>query len=81
MRREEAAPLDGTGAEAQFSVRAFPGAADGVLRFGCDLDEHELPPQIEILLQVIVDAVEAAFVRIHTRSPAVMVRVVSPASG
>ncbi|HEX4336102.1 MAG TPA: MraY family glycosyltransferase [Polyangiaceae bacterium] len=73
--------IDGKLAEAEFVVRAFPGASDSLLRFGCNLNEIELPPQIEILLQVVADSVEQALVRIHTRAPSLLMRAVSPASG
>ena len=69
-------------AAAEFSVRVFPGAPSGAIRFACSAeDADELPPQIHILLQMIVDCVERALVRIHTRSPAALVRVVSQVSG
>jgi UDP-GlcNAc:undecaprenyl-phosphate GlcNAc-1-phosphate transferase len=68
--------------EAEFSVRVFPGASGGAIRFGCSAeDADELPPQIQVLLQMVVDCVERALVRIHTRAPSALVHVVSQASG
>jgi UDP-GlcNAc:undecaprenyl-phosphate GlcNAc-1-phosphate transferase len=68
-------------AEAEFSVRVFPGSSAGVIRIGCTSEEADLPPQIEILLQMAVDCVEAALMRFYTRSPASLVRVAAPAAG
>jgi hypothetical protein len=46
--------------ETQFPIRLFPGAPEGVLKFGWLSAEPELPPQIEVLLQIAADAVETS---------------------
>lgn len=67
--------------ERTFPIRTFPGTEGGVLRFGCFSDEGMPPsPQLDVLLQLVADAVEAALVRVHVRSPSSMMRVVAPAS-
>jgi hypothetical protein len=63
--------------ESSFPMRLFPGAAEGTLRFGCIAEGADLPPQVEILLQVVADVVEAALSRVHLSSPSSMVRAVS----
>jgi UDP-GlcNAc:undecaprenyl-phosphate/decaprenyl-phosphate GlcNAc-1-phosphate transferase len=63
--------------ESEFSVRPFPGAPEAKLRFGCLSDEPDLPPQLEVLLQLATDAVEGALVRVHVRRPAQMIRPVA----
>jgi hypothetical protein len=60
-------------------MRLFPGASEGMLRFGCISEEADLPPQVEILLQVVADVVEAALRRVYLSSPSSMVRAVSSA--
>jgi UDP-GlcNAc:undecaprenyl-phosphate GlcNAc-1-phosphate transferase len=62
--------------ESTFPLRVYPGARPGTLRFGCLSEQSDLPPQIEILLQVVADTVEAALVRVNVSSPAAMVRAV-----
>lgn len=71
---------DGKLHESTFPVRLFPGAPEGTLRFGCISEEPDLPPQVEILLQVITDVVEAALTRVHIAAPSSMVRVVVSSS-
>jgi UDP-GlcNAc:undecaprenyl-phosphate GlcNAc-1-phosphate transferase len=63
--------------ESSFPIRVYPGANEGALRFGCLSEEADLPPQTEVLLQVVADVVEAALVRVHVDSPKVMVRAVA----
>lgn len=70
---------EGTVREAAFDVRPFPGAPGATLRFGCICEGNELPLQLEVLLQMVADAVEAALVRVHARAPASMVRAVASA--
>jgi UDP-GlcNAc:undecaprenyl-phosphate/decaprenyl-phosphate GlcNAc-1-phosphate transferase len=70
---------EGTIQEAVFEVRAFPGAPAATLCFGCVCEGNELPLQLEVLLQMVSDAVEAALVRTHVRMPASMVRAVASA--
>ena len=63
--------------ESTFAIRVFPGASEGMLRFACLCDEPELPPQVEILLQLVADTVESALVQINVQAPQVLVRAVS----
>jgi len=63
--------------ESDFAIRVFPGAKEGTLKFACLSDEADLPPHVEILLQLIADAVEGALVRINVQTPSVLVRAVS----
>jgi hypothetical protein len=64
--------------ENAFPIREFPGKDCGTLRFGCFSDNGmPLGPQLDILLQLVADTVEAALVRVHVSSPASMMRVVA----
>ncbi len=63
--------------ESTFPVRTFPGAAEGTLRFGCISDQSDLPPQVEILLQIVVDVIELALVRLNVDNPSSMVRAIA----
>jgi UDP-GlcNAc:undecaprenyl-phosphate GlcNAc-1-phosphate transferase len=65
--------------ESEFPLRAFPGAGDGTLRFGCLSDEQDLSPQVEVLLQLVVDTVEDALVRVNVQRPSSMLHVVAEA--
>ncbi len=72
--------VEGRLCEVEFRLRAFPGAKEGTVRFGCLSDESHVPPQVEVLLQVAVDAVEQALVRQGTESPGSTLRLVSGAA-
>jgi UDP-GlcNAc:undecaprenyl-phosphate GlcNAc-1-phosphate transferase len=73
---EQQARDEGKLLETQFPIRAFPGALEGTLRFGWLSTESELPPQIEVLLQMAADAVETSLVRVHVQAPAQLRRAV-----
>jgi UDP-GlcNAc:undecaprenyl-phosphate GlcNAc-1-phosphate transferase len=68
---------EGKLSESEFAIRAFPGAKEGVLRFECLCDESPMPPQIEMMLQLIADTVESALVQINVETPSILVRAVS----
>ncbi|MCC6649281.1 MAG: undecaprenyl/decaprenyl-phosphate alpha-N-acetylglucosaminyl 1-phosphate transferase [Polyangiaceae bacterium] len=69
-------PREGKLHEAEFQVRLFPGQQPGAVKVGCLSDQAELPPQVEVLLQVGVDAVERAITRVHVGAPTSMLRAV-----
>ncbi len=69
-------PREGKLQEVDFQVRHFPGQEPGLVKIGCLIDQAELPPQIEVLLQVGVDAVERAITRVHVAQPTQMLRAV-----
>lgn len=73
---EQQARDEGKLLETQFPIRVFPGAPEGVLKFGWLSAEPELPPQIEVLLQIAADAVETSLVRVHVNSPSQLTRAV-----
>lgn len=73
---EQQAREEGKLLETQFPVRTFPGAPEGALRFGWLSAEAELPPQIEVLLQMAADAVETSLVRVHVKEPSQLTRAV-----
>ncbi|HEU4537517.1 MAG TPA: MraY family glycosyltransferase [Polyangiaceae bacterium] len=74
--REGHARREGKLVTVEFPLRLFPGAADGSLRFGCLSDENDVPPQVEILLQLGADAVEGALRRLHVERPSFLLRAV-----
>lgn len=74
--RENQARREGKLVTVDFPLRLFPGTPDATLRFGCLTDENDVPPQVEILLQVVTDAVESALRRLHVEKPARLLRAV-----
>jgi len=62
--------------ETQFPIRVFPGGPEGHLKFGWLSSEAELPPQIEVLLQMVADAVETSLIRVHVKAPSLLARAV-----
>lgn len=71
--------VEGKLCETEFRLKPFPGAQEGTMRFGCLSDESNLPPQIEVLLQIAVDAVERGLVRLGAEKPASVIRLVAEA--
>jgi UDP-GlcNAc:undecaprenyl-phosphate GlcNAc-1-phosphate transferase len=63
--------------ELSFPVAAYPGGHKATLSFVCLTDEAALPPQSEIQLQLIADAVQTALMRLNVESPRGMMREVS----
>lgn len=74
--KEQQGRVEGKLLETQFPIRVFPGAPEGILKFGWLSAEPELPPQIEVLLQIAADAVETSLVRVHVKSPSQLTRAV-----
>lgn len=62
--------------ETEFPIRVFPGGPEGALKFGWLSSEPELPPQIEVLLQMAADVVETSLVRVHVKAPSLLARAV-----
>jgi len=53
----------------EFSIRALSGAPESTLRFACLLETKKLPPQVEVLLQLVVDAMESGLRRVGKQRP------------
>lgn len=72
MRRE------GKLVELEFAMATFPGGRKDNLVFSCLCEEGvALPPQSEIQLQLIVDALQAAFLRLNVENPRSLMRSVA----
>jgi UDP-GlcNAc:undecaprenyl-phosphate GlcNAc-1-phosphate transferase len=74
--RENQARREGKLVTVDFPLRLFPGAADSTLRFGCLTDEDDVPPQVEILLQLAADVLESSLRRLHVERPSRLLRAV-----
>lgn len=59
---------EGQREEVDFAISVFPGRKDRLM-FVCLSEENCLPPQTEIQLQLIADALQSAFMRIHVANP------------
>jgi UDP-GlcNAc:undecaprenyl-phosphate/decaprenyl-phosphate GlcNAc-1-phosphate transferase len=75
-RRDDGGRQEAKLVEAEFPIRVFPGSSSGTLRLGCLSEEADLPPQVEVLLQLVADGVEAALVRVYVERPSQMLRSV-----
>jgi UDP-GlcNAc:undecaprenyl-phosphate/decaprenyl-phosphate GlcNAc-1-phosphate transferase len=65
----------------EFVISVYPGRKDK-LTFGCLSEDASLPPQTEIQLQLIADAIQAALLRLNADSPRAMLHeVTSDATG
>lgn len=61
----------------EFVISVFPGGRKNKLTFSCLCDDDVLPPQAEIQLQLIADAVQAALMKLNVETPRSMIREVS----
>lgn len=68
---------EGKRVEVEFPVSVFPGGRTDNLIFSCLCEEGPLPPQTEIQLQLLVDAVQSALVRVNTDNPRSLMRAVA----
>jgi UDP-GlcNAc:undecaprenyl-phosphate GlcNAc-1-phosphate transferase len=75
-RRDDGGRQEAKLVEAEFPLRIFPGSSSGTLRLGCLSEDADLPPQVEVLLQLVADGVESALVRVYVERPSQMLRSV-----
>jgi UDP-GlcNAc:undecaprenyl-phosphate/decaprenyl-phosphate GlcNAc-1-phosphate transferase len=67
---------EGERIDVEFVISMFPGGSKNTLTLTCLCDEPPLPPQAEIQLQLVADALQAAMVRINVENPRGMLRQV-----
>ena len=75
-RRDDGGREEAKLVEAEFLIRVYPGSSSGLLRLGCLSEDADLPPQVEVLLQLLADGVESALVRVYVERPSQMIRAV-----
>jgi UDP-GlcNAc:undecaprenyl-phosphate GlcNAc-1-phosphate transferase len=66
---EVASRREGKLMDVDFSISVFPGGRKDVLSLTCLSDEDVLPPQTEIQLQLMADALQSALTRLYVESP------------
>jgi UDP-GlcNAc:undecaprenyl-phosphate/decaprenyl-phosphate GlcNAc-1-phosphate transferase len=68
---------EGESHDVEFLIGAFPGARKDSLVFSCLCDEGPLPPQAEIQLQLLADAVQSALMQVNLDNPRGALRAVT----
>jgi UDP-GlcNAc:undecaprenyl-phosphate GlcNAc-1-phosphate transferase len=71
---------EGTLTDADFVIAVYPGGRKDRLTISCISDEGPLPPQSEIQLQLVADAVQSALMRLHVEDPRQMMHEISSAT-
>jgi hypothetical protein len=67
---------EGKAFDVEFVISVFPGGRKDKLTFGCLSEEDVLPPQAEIQLQLMADAVQSALMKLNVESPRNMIHEV-----
>ncbi len=71
--------LEGRVRERTFEVGTFPGADKSTFRVTCLVQSPDVPPQLDVLLQIVADVAERALMRVNAQEPESMLRVVGVA--